>query len=332
VTSQDAPDAATRSRSRLRPIVWTLLALVLLAAVAIFGLSRVTSLIAGDSGEITEQTENTLAAVNLLRSRSSKGVRHFTPGEIAGFYYSTLQRLTSRATFAEARETPVEREEGLLVTTSEEPATIRSQPGWTIRDEFAAMAGRVPGGFGGIYFDDGVLTIVLVDAANAGQARAALAQERLIEQRRGGPSGHQFDPSQAVIKLATYDYDQLYHWYQELLRSLSTTLPASSISVPQNRIAIGVVSAEQGEEVWEIAKELGIPMSALAVEIAPPVYRASSSLRSETRPVPGGLQIEFKTTDGVFDCTLGPNIRRLGQDGFLVRHWQHLHLSSGVTD
>jgi len=47
---------------------------------------------------------HTLAAVNVLRSTDPAGARHFTPREVAGLYYSTLQRLTAQATFAEARK------------------------------------------------------------------------------------------------------------------------------------------------------------------------------------------------------------------------------------
>ena len=46
---------------------------------------------------------HTLAAVKLLQSTDEQGASHFRPREIAGLYYSTLQRLTAQATFAETR-------------------------------------------------------------------------------------------------------------------------------------------------------------------------------------------------------------------------------------
>jgi Zn-dependent metalloprotease len=47
---------------------------------------------------------HTLAAVHVLRSCKPDGKKHFTPGEVAGLYYSTLQRLPAQATFAETRK------------------------------------------------------------------------------------------------------------------------------------------------------------------------------------------------------------------------------------
>ena len=40
---------------------------------------------------------HTLAAVNVLRGTDASGARHFTPAEVAGLYYGTLQRLTAAA-------------------------------------------------------------------------------------------------------------------------------------------------------------------------------------------------------------------------------------------
>jgi bacillolysin len=50
---------------------------------------------------------HTLAAVKLLQSTDPSGALLFTTREVAGFYYSTLQRLTTMATFKQARDAMV---------------------------------------------------------------------------------------------------------------------------------------------------------------------------------------------------------------------------------
>lgn len=50
---------------------------------------------------------HTLAAVKLLQSTGPSGVLLFTAREVAGFYYSTLQRLTTMAGFSQARDAMV---------------------------------------------------------------------------------------------------------------------------------------------------------------------------------------------------------------------------------
>jgi len=210
-----------------------------------------------------------------------------------------------------------EPDEGLSVTLPVGGPSEVPGPAWTIRDEFAAMAKRVPGGFGGLFFDgDGVLNVVLRDLHQADAARAALDAEPFIQARRVGLRAHEFDPGQARIHSGLRDYAELYDWYRALMDEVPTTPRMGSINVERNRLFIGVADEEERALVRNAAVRVGLPPDAIRVEVVPPVR--TLSVRSRQRPVPGGVQIQFKIGGQNPDCTIGPNVIRLEQTGFLV--------------
>jgi hypothetical protein len=208
--------------------------------------------------------------------------------------------------------------EALEVVQLAVPFVPASGPRPTLRDELSAMAGRVPGGFGGMYFDeDGRLTILLRDPARGQAARSALDREAFIAARRAGPQGQRFDPGAARIRAASHSYDQLHRWYDTLVAEMDVTPALSSIRVRENRIWIGMRNEAELPEVERARASAGVPESALMTEVVGEVQL--TTLNSEHRPVTAGLQIEFlHPVQGPVPCTIGPNVRRLSQDGFLV--------------
>lgn len=195
-------------------------------------------------------------------------------------------------------------------------------PVYTIRDEFAAMAGRVPGGFGGLFLDgDGVLTVVLVDGGRSEEARAALAGERLIEARRAGPGGARFDPAKARIRVGDFSYSSLYDWYELLRSSLPVTPATGTIDVRRNRIVLGIPNLGRKAEVEGALADAGIPREAVIIE-RDDGAALLSSVTDEHRPVPAGIRTGYGTEDDdISDCTIGPNVLRHSspqQIGFLV--------------
>ena len=177
----------------------------------------------------------------------------------------------------------------------------------TLRDEFTAIARRVPGGFGGLYFDDdGSLTILLTDPSKGDEARAALASERFIQDRAAGDGGERFDISGAIVRRGEYAHDQLDEWLGRLLTQLPITPTKSGIRVHSNRILIGVADAAQREPVLKTAAAAGVPDSAVLVEVSPAAVPLTT-LYDRVRPVRAGMQTRFDAPNYPW-CSLGPNL------------------------
>lgn len=197
-------------------------------------------------------------------------------------------------------------------------APQRAIAGPTLSDEFTAMARRIPGGFGGIYFDrDGVFTILLVDPTREEEARAMLVREPFIQARAEEPGGEKFDPQSARIAAGRWAHDQLHEWYHRLLANLPVAPTMSGVSVHRNRIVMGFATAEQRLEVLRAIPSAAVPPDAVIVEVTPPVVTLQQTLYDRIRPVPGGVQTRFNV-GGEPWCTIGPNALRLEQRAFLV--------------
>ena len=217
----------------------------------------------------------------------------------------------------------------LPITVPLAPASGPGGPAWTLRDEFTSMAERIPGGFGGLFFDDdGVLNVVLQDVGQSGAARAALEQERFIQARRVGPRGESFNPSQARVTAGRWDYARLHAWYRELMRALPDPPRIGSINVEENRLFIGVADPGERKVVLDIAARVGVPPEGLRVDVVPALH--SLSVRSKHRPVPAGVQTQYRALGMEPHCTIGPNVTRLGQQGFLVN--SHCTRAFGEVD
>jgi len=190
----------------------------------------------------------------------------------------------------------------------------------TVRGIFSEIAERIPGGFGGVYYDeDGRLTIVLQDPGQAEAARAAFSEEAVIRERFEDRPGVEGQLADLRTVEGNWAYNTLYAWYRELMEELDLTPISSSIRVKENRIRIGVRNDHQLQEVRSAAGRIGIPGEAVHAHEATPVFVSGHSLRDKHRPVPGGVQII--TDAGVGECTIGPNVIRTTdppQDGFLL--------------
>jgi hypothetical protein len=175
-----------------------------------------------------------------------------------------------------------------------------------IRHQFAAMAERVPGEFGGLYFDEeGVITIVLGSPELEAMAKVALANESFVQQRRSGPRGERFEMNQARVRTGQYAYNDLLRWYGEIMGSVQVPPIKGSIRVARNRVYIGVRDEDGMNEVWRTADAAGVPRDALDMEIVePPVMLQHLQLR--VRPVYAGFQVWPNISFP--PCTIGPSV------------------------
>ncbi len=200
-------------------------------------------------------------------------------------------------------------------TTSErQAANMRAR---TIRDEFADMAQRIPGGFGGIFFEGGQLTMVLVDIEVDAEAGMALGAEQLIQEKQERPGGGAFNVRDLEVARGEFSYDDLYEWYTALMEVLPIAPRAASIAVRDNRIRIGMRDEDEVLAVERAIEEARVPREAVVVGITSEVQLMD--LSGQHRPVLGGLRVSWPhPQEGWVSCSLGPNLERLGQRAFLV--------------
>lgn len=208
------------------------------------------------------------------------------------------------------------------VTSPHQPPFVDDRTIRTLRDEFADMATRIPGGFAGLFLDEeGILTIVLTDAERMAEAKMALADEPFVSRRRDLPSGDRFDVSTARVNTAEFRYDELAAWYRALVVEAGASMTRGSIGVRSNRILIGAPSAQDEANVKHAAGFIGIPERAIEIRLAQAVVPLSD-LTGVHRPVPSGIKAVYNAASGSTPshptCTLGPNLTRLGQRGFLI--------------
>lgn len=165
--------------------------------------------------------------------------------------------------------------------------------GWTQDDEWAAMADRLPGGFGGYFIEGGELIVLARDPSRGPALLAALQQERAASDVRSRP---------ARVRPAHHDFRQLKNWFDAFLREADgNAFVHLDIDEVNNRIEIGVEAAAYRNSVAAAARVAGIPERALRIVVVGSIA-PSQSLVDSVRPVIGGLQI-LPT-----GCTLGFNV------------------------
>jgi len=179
---------------------------------------------------------------------------------------------------------------------------VRSTAGsYTIREEFASMAQRVPGGFGGFFFDEkGELTVVLNETGRQQEAWAALANEPFLQSRQDGPGGERFSLQRARTLQGTYQYDQLYEWYYAQRRNLPFSPRTGAITVSQNKLTFGAASEDQIRIIREIARRIGVPADAIQGKIVTsipllhgPALPRVDDLEDKLRPLPAGMKSTY---------------------------------------
>lgn len=195
------------------------------------------------------------------------------------------------------------------VDASSAPArqSASAQPGWTIDDEFERIAREEVPGFAGDYLlPDGTPVVLLVDPSQRAAAARSVAARRA---RAGMP------PRGIQVRAARFDFPTLRQWRDQLFPLMDADQAfAMDVDEAQNRIWVAVESAGGGASVRAEAARLGIPASALVVEVQQkPQPRAT--LRESSRPVLGGVQIVSGTGS---TCTLGFNALMNGAPVFVT--------------
>jgi len=160
--------------------------------------------------------------------------------------------------------------------------TAESPPPYTIDDRFAALARRVPGGFGGLWLEGTVLHVNLVDLSKREQAQSALKVELQGEFGPGAATGQRasVDLDRIVFHQGRYDYVQLTGWYARLPAALGYQgITSTDIDERRNRIRIGVRDAATANRVRRRIRKLGIPSGAVLLRHELPLLQVFRTVR-----------------------------------------------------
>ena len=182
----------------------------------------------------------------------------------------------------------------------------------TLDERFAQIAMLVPA-FGGMYYAGDTLVVYLTNPAAKPAALQAIGAFF-------GPAV--LMPDGVQVRPATYGFLQLMQWHARM-RSLFALPGVVMLDIDEmaNRLKVGVAEAPisgttstASFRAVEVAlTQLGVPRTAVTIVPMQP-FATSATLRDNTRPIEGGIQIAFS----MFLCTLGFNGVRSGVAGFVV--------------
>jgi len=200
--------------------------------------------------------------------------------------------------------------------SSSEPAMRAAAQ--TGADDPIALAKSVPG-FGGFFIDEqGTPTIYLKDTGKRAAAEQALSPWLGSHGVRG---------AQMKVLHADFDWADLERWHAKGSPAALAVKGAvfAGADHATNRLRIGIERGASAGEVRQALTRLGIPASAVTVEVTEPVVRLAT-LQESVRPVIAGVQINFPG----FLCSIGFNATRSGTSGFVTA--SHCTNTQGGTE
>ena len=176
-------------------------------------------------------------------------------------------------------------------------------PARGIEAEFEAYQRRVPGFAGAFVDEDGTVVVKLKDVTQGNVARALLGGFAL---EHGGGKGKR--PSGDIrIEPAQFDFMELSTW-RDRIRPLFSIggMVALDVDERANRVWVGVTAEGMRGLIMSKAEEMGVPPSALVVEVTEAATQLAL-LTDSIRPSPGGVQVSTQTYGTTHICTLGFN-------------------------
>jgi hypothetical protein len=194
------------------------------------------------------------------------------------------------------------------------PAVHAQDMPLSLDDEYAQMAGKMPG-FGGLYLDErGATHVYLQDVTRAGEMLGL--------------------GDRVVFERGDYDFRDLKAWKDQVRPELSVAGAVYlDIDERRNRLVFGVEREAIDsftEELQRFLRDTRVPPEAVIVQAAEPI-RPVALVTDTIRPVPAGVQISVRlNSSSIGFCTLGPNAVRVGVKGFITA--SHCTPTSGFVD
>jgi hypothetical protein len=152
------------------------------------------------------------------------------------------------------------------------PATLRaSLPSFGPRqpdDAFVAISQSVPGGFAGVFIDDGQLVMTFVDPVTANRARPVI-QEAFV---RNGFPGSDINVAKAELRGARWTFAELDEWFRYITPRIggpSSGISSMDIDEKANTIALGVIDEPTRANVEAQLAALGVSCNLVTTVIQP---------------------------------------------------------------
>ena len=135
-----------------------------------------------------------------------------------------------------------------------EPAPLDSSPRNGLRpyNRWTAAARQVPGGFGGLFSDNSVHSVYLVDPSQQVEATQALL-------------AFDVDMTLARVKQGRWDFAQLFDWYF-FINSQPGGFSSSDIDAVRNRLVYGVPDEEMQSKITFLGS-LDLPCDLVMLEV-----------------------------------------------------------------
>lgn len=122
-------------------------------------------------------------------------------------------------------------------------------------DRYAAIAQTVPG-FAGLYWEGTTLVLMLVDTTQRDAAVAAIAEDMRGQYIR-----------RVLVRKADFDFIELRKWLLLVPIFGDSQITAVGPDVMRNRVLVGVADSAYLAPMRERLVALGIPLSALALDV-----------------------------------------------------------------
>lgn len=197
------------------------------------------------------------------------------------------------------------------VASAQNAGGPRPDRGIDFDDLMVRVAQRAPA-FGGLFVDEATNTL-RVHSWNRTLAGAAEVETALR-----GVLGAALPAGRLEIVPGVYGFAELKGWHDRLLEVMALPgVVSTDIDDRVNRLEVGVERAEVGWRVRDRLGRLGIPGEAVEIVERAPV-RLETGLRSQHRPLVGGLQISFLSGASAFLCTEGFHAVRGKVSGFVT--------------
>lgn len=145
------------------------------------------------------------------------------------------------------------------------PADLRATlPAWGLRqpdDAYVSISQSVPGGFAGVFSEDGHLVLTFVDPAAANQARSQI-QQAFTSRGLGN------DVLTAEFRTARWTFAELDEWYRYIIPRLpGVSWSSSDIDEKANTLSFGVLDEAERAQLEAQLASLGVSCNLVTTRI-----------------------------------------------------------------
>lgn len=136
-----------------------------------------------------------------------------------------------------------------------------AMPGSDPDAALARMSRDIPGGFGGVFEQDGKTFVLLKERGSLDSAVSAL---------RRVPEMAHYDLRHPVFKQARWTMDELFTWYRYIGKeAASSAILSEYIDQPRNRIVVSVADSPGRISYYQKLQRLDVPCYLIEVVIRP---------------------------------------------------------------